>query len=477
MATKPDAEPAAPAAVVRPHVPLAVVVAIAAVAGFMVVMDSSIVNVALPAMRRDLHLSASGQQWVVDSYLLTLGGFLLLGARVADLYGRKITLQGGLVVFILASLAGGLAVSGPMLLAARAVQGVGGAVLSPAGLGLIIASHHHPPARAKAMSLYSAAASLAAVAGVLIGGVLTQEATWRWVMFVNVPIGAGLFLAVTATLAPSAGQASGARLDLGGAAAITIGAAALIYGLSEADVDGWGSATVVASLAVAAALVAGFALIETRAAQPLVRLSVFRLRNVDVGNLVVACLGITLIASTFFVSLILQTDLGYSALRAGAAMAPLGAALAASSIGSARLVATFGARRVLIAGGVTGAAGFAWLAAMPSQPDYAAHVLGPLLVIGAGLGLMIMPSIRAAASGIPPHEAGLAAGLFNMARQLGAAIGLAALVTLASSLTHQLPGHAAGIAQLHGYRGALLATGGVSALAATASLLLHRDPT
>jgi EmrB/QacA subfamily drug resistance transporter len=461
MVTKPDAEPAAPPTVAHPHVPLSVVVAIAAVAGFMVVMDTSIVNVALPTMRRDLHLSASGEQWVVDSYLLTLGGFLLLGARVADLYGRRITLQGGLVIFILASLAGGLAVNGPTLLVARAVQGVGGAVLSPAGLGLIIASHHHPPARAKAMAQYSAAASLAAVTGVLIGGLLTQEATWRWVMFVNVPIGAGLLVAVTATLVPSAGKAPAVRLDVGGAAAITIGVGALIYGLSEAAADGWRSATVIASLAVAAGLVAGFALIETAAPQPLVRLSVFRLRNVGVGNLIVACLGSTLTAATFFVSLILQTAAGYSALWAGVAMAPLGAALAAGSIGSARLAATFGARQVLAAGGVAGAAGFAWLAALPGHPAYPANVLGPLLVIGGGLGLMIMPSIRAAASGMPPHEAGLAAGLFNMARQLGAAVGLAALVTLAQS---------------HGYRGALLAAGGVSALAALAATQLRQDP-
>ena len=477
---KPDVEPAAPPPVVHPNVPLAAVVAIAAVAGFMGVMNSSIVNVALPTMSRDLHLSTSGQQWVVGSYLLTLGGFLLLGARVADLYGRKVTLQGGLVVFTLASLAGGLAVNGPMLLAARAVQGIGGAVLLPAGLALIIASHHHPPARAKAMGLYSAAASLAVVAGVLLGGVLTQEASWRWVMFVNVPVGAGLFLAVTAALVPSTGKASGARLDVGGAAAVTVGIGSLIYGLSEATADGWGSAPVVTSLAVAAVLVVGFALIEANVAQPLVRLSVFRLRNVDVGNFLVACLGIALIASTYFASLILQTDIGYSALRTGVAMAPLGVALAVSSVGSAKLIAAnkFGARQVLIAGGVTGAAGFFWLAAMPDHPGYAAHIVGPLLVIGLGLGLMTMPSIRASASGVPPHEAGLAAGLFNTSRQLGGAIGLAALVTLASSLTHhQLSGHTAATAQLHGYRGALVVTGGVSALAAITSLLLHRDPT
>jgi len=226
--------------------------------------------------------------------------------------------------------------------------------------------------------------------------------------------------------------------------------------------------------------VVGFVLMEAKVAQPLVRLSVFRLRNVDVGNLLVACLGIALIASTYFVSLVLQADIGYSALRAGVAMAPLGVALAVSSVGSAKLIASnsFGARQVVLVGGATGAAGFAWLAALPNYPEYAAHILGPLLVIGAGLGMMIMPSIRAAATGIPPHEAGLAAGLFNTSRQLGAAIGLAAFVTLASSLAnHQLPAHSADIAQLHGYRGALLATGGVSALAAIASLFLRPDPT
>jgi MFS family permease len=209
-------------------------------------MDSSIVNVALPTMRRDLHLSTSGQQWVVDAYLLTLGGFLLLGARVADPYGRKLTFQAGLVVSALASLVGGLAVNGPMLLAARAVQGVGGAVLAPAGLGPIIANHHHPLARAKAMSLYLAAVSVAAAAGVLLGGVLTQDASWPSVMFVNVPVGFGLFLAVTASLVPATAGGSRARLDVAGSFAVTIGVGALIYGLSEATADGWGSGAVLA---------------------------------------------------------------------------------------------------------------------------------------------------------------------------------------------------------------------------------------
>lgn len=470
-----QAAPVAPPAIVRPHIPLGIVVVIACVAGFMVVMDSSIVNVALPTMRADLDLSTSEYQWVVDAYLLTLGGFLLLGARASDLFGRKLVLQVGVVIFTIASLVGGLAGDGMMLIVCRAAQGIGGSVLAPAGLGLIIATHHGA-GRAKAMSHFAAASSIAAAAGVVIGGILTQEASWRWVMFVNVPIGCLLFAAIGASLLPSLRDTTRTRLDIGGALTITLGMGALIYGLSRASTGGWAATRVIVALAAAVVLIAAFALIELRVPQPLVRLGVFRLRNLTIGNLVVACLGVALTASVFFVSLVLQEDIGYSALRTGLAMAPMGLALAATSISSARLISIVKPRTVLFTGGLIGAVGLLWLAAMPDHPDYATDVVGPLIVAGAGLGLMIMPSTRAAAAGLPPHEAGLAAGLFNMARQLGAAIGLAALVTLATAIAnHQRHTHAAQLAQLHGYRAALLATACVSAAAAVAALCLHRD--
>jgi len=475
MTTESDRRTEAPAPVVHPHVSLGAVVAIAAVSAFMIVMDGSIVNVALPTMRRDLHLSINGQQWVVDAYLLTLGGFLLLGARAADLYGRKATFQAGLIIFTAASMVGGFAVNGPMLLAARAVQGVGGAMVAPAGLGLILATHHHLASREKALSQYSAAASVAAVAGVIFGGILTEEASWRWVMFVNVPFGCLLVLAVAVTLAPAAEYHRG-PLDLAGAATITIGASSLTYGVSQAPTEGWGSTGVVVALAVAAGLIAGFVFIESRAEQPLVRLSVFRLRNLDIGNVVVGCFGVCLTGSTFFLSLIFQSTLEYSALRTGAAMVPLGVAMAVTSIGSARLVLWFGARQVLVAGAAISACGCAWFAALPDQPRYAEDLLGPIFVVGAGLGLMMMPSARAATSGIPPHEAGLASGLLSMSRQLGAAVGLAALVTLASSMTqHRLAGHTAKAVELHGFRGALLGTAGFAALAAIVALFLRGE--
>jgi EmrB/QacA subfamily drug resistance transporter len=363
-----------------------------------------------------------------------------------------------------------------MLLAARAVQGAGGALVAPAGLGLILATHHHPTSRGKALSQYTAAASVAAVAGVILGGILTEEASWRWVMFVNVPFGCLLVLAVAVSLAPAGGYQRG-PLDVAGAATVTVGVSSLTYGVSQATTDGWGSAGVVVALIVAAGLIAGFLFIESRATQPLIRLSVFRIRNLDIGNVVVACFGVCLTGSTFFLSLIFQSTLGYSALRTGAAMVPLGAAMAVSSIGSARLVLSLGARHVLVAGAAISAAGFVWFAALPDQPHYAEDLLVPMFVIGTGLGLMMMPCARAATSGIPPHEAGLASGLLSMSRQLGAAVGLAALVTLASSLTrHRLAGHTAKAAELHGFRGALLGTAAFGALAAVTALFLRGEP-
>ncbi|GIG61957.1 MFS transporter [Longispora fulva] len=453
-----------PPPLIRQHLPRWVVVAIACVSSFMVVMDSSIVNVALPAMRADLRLSAGQQQWVVDAYLLTLGGFILLAARAGDLYGRRLTLQTGLVLFTLSSLAGGLATGAPALLAARAVQGVGAAALATSTLSVIMAATHgNTPARQRALSLWAAASSSAAALGVLIGGALTQQAGWRWVMFVNAPVGIALIVAVSVCLLPTA-RAGRARLDVPGAVTVTLGVSALLYGIAH---PGW-------PLALGVGLIAVFLAIEACGSHPLVRLGVFRLPNVAIGNVVVACLGAALTTSLYFVSLVLQQVVGYDALRTGLAMAPMGVAIAVAAIGSRRLIAA-GVRRLPLYGGLTGAVGLAWLSRIPAGAEFTVDVLGPSLLIGIGLGFMIMSATSAATSGIPAADAGLAAGLLNMARQVGGAVGVAALAAVADTVARGDGGGSALVAQLHGFQAALLAGAGISAVAAVVSVLLRRE--
>ncbi|MCX4751110.1 MFS transporter [Kitasatospora sp. NBC_01287] len=440
----------------------------------MVVMDGAIVNVALPAIRADLGLSATGQQWVVNAYLLTLGGFILLAARAGDLFGRRAVLRLGLVLFTGASMVGGLADSGATLLCARAVQGVGGSALATSTLGVIMAATQHDArARQRALSLWAAASSSAAALGVLVGGVLTQRAGWRWVMFVNVPVGIALIAAVSFCLRPAPPRTGPIGLDIPGALAVTTGVGALLYGISLAGEDGWGSPMTLGTLAAAAVLLALFVAVESRSSRPLVRLGVFRLPNLPAGNLVVLLLGATLTASLFLVSQVLQQILDYDALRAGLAMLPMGACLAIAALASRRLLAA-GIRRLPCYGGLLGAAGLLWLSRVPLAADYRADLLGPVVLTGLGLGLMLMSAANAATAGVPPQDAGLASGLLNMSRQLGGALGLALLVSLTDAATR----HGAGrrdpaLAQLGGYHAALLAAAAFSALAALASLRLR----
>jgi EmrB/QacA subfamily drug resistance transporter len=464
----------APPPVIRPHLPLSIVVAIACIAQFMVVLDTAIVNVALPAMRGDLGLSTTAQQWVVDIYLLTFGGLLLLAARAGDLFGRKTVFQVGVALFTIGSLVGGLAVNGPMLLAARAVQGVGAAALAPASLSLITASHHDPKSRARALSLWGAAASAAGALGVVVGGVLTDELSWRWVLFVNVPVGVALCVAVALCLMPSTTTTSRARLDLPGALTVSLGVGALVFGISRATERGWSSASVLVSLIVATVLLGAFILIESRTAQPLVRLGMFAQRNLATANLVMLGLGATLTGMFFFLSLYLQQLLGYSPIRTGLALLPMSVVLGAGALLSRRLLAA-GIHRLPVYGAILAAGGLAWLTQLPAHAAYLTHVLGPTLLAGAGFSVMILPVTMAATHGIAHHEAGVASGLLNVSRQIGGAIGLASLVTIASSAANNdRSSHSALVATVHGYHVALLVAAGISLLAALAAMNLRR---
>ncbi|MBP0457143.1 MFS transporter [Streptomyces montanisoli] len=476
--------PTRPAAqeVAKPGVRLAAVAAIACVAQFMVVLDSSIVNVALPSMKAGLGLSVTAQQWVVNGYLITFGGLLLLAARAGDLFGRRRVFQTGLAVFTAASLFGGLAQGGWMLLAARLVQGAGAAALAPSSLSLITASHTEPAARTRAMTWWGVAASSAGAAGTVLGGLLTASLSWRWVMLVNVPIGAGLLAASLACLRPSAsasaGRGSGTNrpVDLPGAVTITLSAAAIVYGVSIAPDHGWGSAEVLTLLIGGLVLLAAFVAIERRAAEPLVPPAVFALHNVRIGNVLTLCLGVVIMTPLFFLSLYLQQVLGHSALRTGLSLLPMAAVISVGVLVSQRLIPAIGPRRLVVGGALVTAAGLVWLARLPADPGYVGDILLPTLVVGAGTSMMMMPAIVAATAGVAPRDAGVASGLINMCRQLSGALGLAVLVTVASTVTDhsRAAGAATGAAAVvDGYRVAFYVIAAISVASAPLALLLR----
>jgi EmrB/QacA subfamily drug resistance transporter len=472
--------PAAPARqapaqqVAHPHIPLGIVLAIAAAAQFMVVLDSSIVNVALPAMKAGLGLSATGQQWVVDGYLITFGGLMLFAARAGDLLGRKPVFQAGLVVFTVSSLAGGLARDPGWLIAARVVQGVGAAALAPSSLSLITASHPEGPARSRALAIWGASTISAGAFGLVLGGVLTSELSWRYVLFVNVPVGVALLVAAAVSLLGSPASRGWVRVDLPGSLTVTAGVGALVYGVSEATAKGWGSATVIAALAASAILLLAFATIEARSQAPLIRLGIFRYRSLTVSNALALSLGVTITSTLFFISLYLQQINGYSALGTGLAMLPQTAMMIIAVFAGKSLTPRLGARSLIISGSAVATAGVAWLSRLPLDSAYPAHILGPTMVIGAGMGLMMLPTSEAATAGVDHRDAGLASGLFNTSRQIGGAIGLAVLVTIADTTARRshLTSLAAGT--VHGYRTALLAAAAISLAATLAGLLLPR---
>ncbi len=413
---------------------LGVALLVIATAQLMVVLDATIVNVALPHIQTALRFSDSGLEWVVNGYALALGGLLLLGGRAGDLLGRRRMFVFGLLLFSAASLAGGLATSQAWLLAARAVQGAGGAIVAPTALALIATTFPEGRPRNRAMGIYAAMSVAGGAVGLIAGGLLVTYASWRWVLFVNVPIGIGAALAALAVL-PGTGRRPG-RLDLPGIITGTGGVAALVYGLSNAATspDGtshWGDAKVVAALAAGAVLLAAFAFIEARSRDALVPLRLLRNRDRLGANLMMLGVGTALFGVFFFLTLFVQDVWHYSALRAGLAFLPLTAAVLASSLATSRLVARIGARPLLITGAVGTAAGLFWLSRMTEHGTYAGGLLGPLLVTGAGLGLMFVPLSLVGLARVADGDSGVASSLLNTGRQVGGSIGLAVLGTVA----------------------------------------------
>jgi EmrB/QacA subfamily drug resistance transporter len=417
---------------VRPRLGLALLVI--ATAQLMVVLDATIVNVALPHIQRALGFSGSGLQWVVNAYALTFGGLMLLGGRAGDLLGRRRMFVAGLLLFSAASLLGGFATSEAWLLGARAVQGAGAAMIAPTALALITTTFAEGAPRNRAMAVYAAMSVAGGAVGLLAGGLLTTYASWRWVLFVNVPIGLAAALAAPRVLRES--EPLRGRFDLPGALTGTGGIAALVYGLSNAattadGVSHWGDAKVVVALAASVVLLAAFAVIEFRSRNPLLPLRLLRDRDRTGANLMMLCVGAALFGVFFFLTVFVQTVWGYSALKTGVAYLPLMAMIMVASGVAAQLVSRVGARPLLLAGAPTAAGGLFWLSRISEDGSYVSDVLGPMLVLAIGLGLLFMPLTLVAMSRVRDEESGVAASLRNTGQQVGGAVGLAVLGTVA----------------------------------------------
>jgi len=398
------------------------------------VLDATIVNVALPHIQRALGFSGSGLEWVVNAYALAFGGLMLLGGRAGDLLGRRRVFIAGLLLFSAASLAGGFATSQSWLLAARAIQGIGGALTAPTALALITTAFGEGKPRNRAMGVYAAMSVAGGAVGLIAGGLLTTYASWRWVLFVNVPIGLAAAVAAPRVLGESPRQRG--RFDLPGAITGTGGLAALVYGLSNAatspdGVSHWGDAKVVASLAASVVLLAAFAVIETRSQRPLLPVRLLADRNRTGANLIMLCVGTAIFGMFFFLTVFMQAVWGYSALKTGLAYLPLTAAILVASGAAAQLVPRVGARPLLLAGSPAVAGGLYWLSQLSEHSSYAGAVLGPMLVTAAGLGLLFVPLTLVAMSRVADSESGVAASLRNTGQQVGGSIGLAVLGTVA----------------------------------------------
>ncbi|MEU1043303.1 MFS transporter [Streptomyces sp. NPDC005907] len=414
--------------------PLWAVVALACAGQFLVVLDVSVVNVALPSMRADLGLSAPGLQWVINAYAIAFAGFMLLGGRAGDLYGRKRMFLVGLALFTLASLAGGLAHEDWQLLAARAVQGLGAAVLAPSTLTIVTSAVPEGAARARAIATWTAVGAGGGAAGGLVGGLLVDGLSWRWVLLINVPVGAVVLAGAGRWLAESR-TGDRRRLDLPGALLVTAGLATLAYGIVQTEARGWTSAATLVPLCAGLALTGLFLAVEARTREPLMPLKLFRVRAVSSANAALFLCGSAMFCMWFFMTLYLQNVLGYSPLDAGLALVPSSLAVVLGSKLAPRLMRVTGARNVAVLGVLVAAAGFGWQSGMTADGPYLTAVLFPGILMMAGAGLSATPLAALATSGAAPGDAGLVSGLVNTSRTMGGSLGLAVMSTIAAART------------------------------------------
>jgi EmrB/QacA subfamily drug resistance transporter len=425
------------------------VVVIVCVAQFMVVLDATIVNVALPSIQRGLRFSPSSLQWVINMYTLLFGGFILLGGRAGDLIGRKRVFGAGIVLFSGASLLNGLAQSSGMLVAGRGLQGLGGALLAPAVLSIITTTFSDAKDRAKALAIWSAIAAGGGAVGLLLGGVLTDLASWRWIFFVNVPVGVALAVATVRFVPESRSPLARRTFDLPGAVSVTAGLVVLVFAIVKSQSYGWGSPRTIGLLAAGVVLLVGFLALERRSRAPLMPLSIFRRRSLAAADLTLLLTSAAVFATFFFVSLYLQQILGYSPLRAGVSFLPLSAGIATGATLARKIVPRLGVRVVPLIGLALAAAGMIVLTQLPVHGRYASDLLPGILPLGLGLGLTFVPITLAGTSEVSGEDAGLASGLLNTAQQVGGSIGLAILATLATSRTTSLLHRALTLGSVH----------------------------
>jgi EmrB/QacA subfamily drug resistance transporter len=449
-------------------------------AQFIVVLDASIVNVALPSIGEALSFSQENLAWVVNAYVLTFGGFLLLGGRMADLLGRRRVFIAGLAVVGLASLAAGFASNESQLIAARAAQGLGAAIISPAALSIITTTFRDGSERNKALGAWGAVAGAGGAAGVLFGGILTDTLGWEWVLWINVPVAAAVALLAPGMIAESRSESATRHFDTSGAVSVTAGLSVLVYALVDAADAGWGSTQTLGLLALAAALIGAFVAIELRSKAPLVPFRIFRLRTLTGANVVGVLVGASLFSMFFFITLYMQQVLDYSPIEAGLAYLPLAVTIIAASAAGSQLVTRVGFKPVLAAGMGLIALALIWFSQVSVGGGFASDILGPSLLAATGLGFAFVTTTIAAVSGVRERESGLASGLINTSQQIGGALGLAVLATIANSRTDDLMSSTGGDpsaltgALNEGFQSAFLGGAGIAALGLVLTLVLIR---
>jgi EmrB/QacA subfamily drug resistance transporter len=449
-------------------------------AQFIVVLDASIVNVALPSIGKGLDFSQQNLAWVVNAYVLTFGGFLLLGGRMADLLGRRRVFIGGLAVVATASLAAGFAANEGQLIAARAAQGLGAAIISPSALSIVMTTFRDGAERNKALGAWGAVAGAGGAAGVLLGGILTDGLGWEWVLWINVPVALIVAALAPRLIAESRSESATRHFDTAGAISVTAGLSILVYAIVDATDAGWGSLQTLGLISVAAALIATFVGIELRSQAPLMPFRIFRIRTLTGANIVGLLVGGSLFSMFFFITLYMQQVLGYSAIHAGLSYLPLAVSIIiAAGVGS-QLVTRIGYKPVLVAGMTFIAVALAWFSRVSVGGGFTTDILGPSLLAATGLGFAFVTTTIVAVSGVRDQESGLASGLINTSQQIGGALGLAVLATIANARTADLMASAGGDpsalknALNEGFQSAFLGGAAIAALGLLLTLVLIR---
>jgi EmrB/QacA subfamily drug resistance transporter len=460
-----------------------IILVLLALAQFMVVLDVSIVNVMLPTVQRAFSLSDTNLQWIITAYSLAFGGFLLLGGRAADLFGRRRVFLSGVAMFSLVSLLDGLSQSGGMLISLRALQGLSGAFMSPAALSIVLVTYREGHERNVALSVWGAVASGGAAVGVLLGGILTQYLGWRWNFFINVPVGIFVLITAMRILPKHESEEKHTDLDLPGAVSVTAALMLIVYALTQAPTDGWLSHKVLLYFGVSLLLLIGFVYNELHVKHPLIPLTIFRLRNITGANLIQLSIAASLFSVFFFTTLYVQDILGYSPVRTGFSFLPVPFAIALTATNVPKLIRRIGFKPILMTAPLVSGVGLLLLAHVPVHGGYLEHILPGLVIMGLGLGATFVSVLVAATAGVPGHLSGLASGLVNTAQQIGGALGLAVLTGISASsmlrymqhkypVTHQV----AVAATVHGFQsGYYVAAGFTLAAAVFATLILKKQ--